>query len=64
MNLGLLDPFALAQEYPESLKYTLKSGHSTCQYSPCLNGLGYGVGCGWDLNCASHGVWVLRCVGI
>ncbi|KAF8458047.1 WD40-repeat-containing domain protein [Terfezia claveryi] len=30
MNLSLLDPFALAQEYPESLKYQLKSGHSTC----------------------------------
>ncbi|KAI5807671.1 Set1 complex component swd1 [Peziza echinospora] len=30
MNLSLLDPFALAQEYPENLKYTLKSGHSTC----------------------------------
>ncbi|KAF8477277.1 WD40-repeat-containing domain protein [Kalaharituber pfeilii] len=30
MNLALSDPFALAQEYPESLQYKLKSGHSTC----------------------------------
>ncbi|KAL7269687.1 chromatin binding protein [Rhizina undulata] len=30
MNLSLLDPFTLAQDYPESLSTELRSGHSTC----------------------------------
>ncbi|KAH8150022.1 uncharacterized protein LAJ45_05708 [Morchella importuna] len=30
MNLSLLDPFTLAQDYPESLSSELRSGHSTC----------------------------------
>ncbi|RPA72516.1 WD40 repeat-like protein [Ascobolus immersus RN42] len=30
MNLSLLDPFTLAQEYPENLERYLKSGRSTC----------------------------------
>ncbi|KAK9455695.1 WD40-repeat-containing domain protein [Dipodascopsis uninucleata] len=30
MNLLLLDPFALSQEYPENLTHTLQYGHSTC----------------------------------
>ncbi|KAI5802810.1 WD40-repeat-containing domain protein [Pyronema domesticum] len=30
MNLSLLDPFSLAQDYPETLTSELRSGHSTC----------------------------------
>ncbi|MCJ1346771.1 chromatin binding protein [Peltigera leucophlebia] len=30
MNLALIDPFILAQDYPESLTGKLRSGHSTC----------------------------------
>ncbi|ODV85458.1 hypothetical protein CANARDRAFT_175922 [[Candida] arabinofermentans NRRL YB-2248] len=30
MNLSLLDPFAVAKEYPEVLTQTLSYGHSTC----------------------------------
>ncbi|KAI9853118.1 MAG: chromatin binding protein [Thelocarpon superellum] len=30
MNLSLLDPFVLAQDYPESLAGNLHSGHATC----------------------------------
>ncbi|ODQ77729.1 hypothetical protein BABINDRAFT_172775 [Babjeviella inositovora NRRL Y-12698] len=30
MNLALLDPFAVAQEYPETLTQTLSHGHSVC----------------------------------
>ncbi|KAK9467567.1 WD40-repeat-containing domain protein [Lipomyces arxii] len=30
MNLLLLDPFAIAQEYPENLTHTLNFGQSTC----------------------------------
>ncbi|KAI5859081.1 WD40-repeat-containing domain protein [Tricharina praecox] len=30
MNLSLLDPFSLAQDYPESLISELRAGHSTC----------------------------------
>ena len=30
MNLSLLDPFVLAQDYPESLAGNLRSGHATC----------------------------------
>ncbi|EER26755.1 chromatin binding protein [Coccidioides posadasii str. Silveira] len=30
MNLALIDPFALAQDYPDSLTGTLRSGHATC----------------------------------
>ncbi|KAI9761335.1 MAG: Nitrogen permease regulator 2 [Chaenotheca gracillima] len=30
MNLSLIDPFVLAQDYPESLAGTLRSGHATC----------------------------------
>lgn len=34
MNLSLLDPFTLAQDYPESLSSELRSGHSTCVALP------------------------------
>ena len=35
MNLSLLDPFVLAQDYPELLAGTLRRGHSTClRFSP------------------------------
>ncbi|RKF55527.1 Set1 complex component swd1 [Erysiphe neolycopersici] len=30
MNLSLVDPFALAQDYPESLVGSLRSGHTSC----------------------------------
>ncbi|KAJ5161804.1 hypothetical protein N7492_007196 [Penicillium capsulatum] len=30
MNLSLIDPFVLAQEYPDTLTETLQSGHATC----------------------------------
>ena len=30
MNLSLLDPFVLAQDYPEALSGSFRSGHSTC----------------------------------
>ncbi|PGH28158.1 hypothetical protein AJ80_00048 [Polytolypa hystricis UAMH7299] len=30
MNLALVDPFVLAQDYPESLTGKLRSGHATC----------------------------------
>ncbi|KAF8538374.1 WD40-repeat-containing domain protein [Trichophaea hybrida] len=30
MNLSLLDPFSLAQDYPETLTSELRAGHSTC----------------------------------
>ncbi|KAI9824167.1 MAG: chromatin binding protein [Phylliscum demangeonii] len=30
MNLALVDPFVLAQDYPESLTAHLRSGHATC----------------------------------
>lgn len=30
MNLALIDPFVLAQEYPESTTGFLRSGHCTC----------------------------------
>lgn len=30
MNLSLVDPFALAQDYPESLIGSLRSGHTSC----------------------------------
>ncbi|KAI9794045.1 MAG: Retinoblastoma-binding protein 5 [Peltula sp. TS41687] len=30
MNLSLVDPFVLAQDYPESLSAHLRSGHATC----------------------------------
>ncbi|MCJ1257107.1 chromatin binding protein [Lignoscripta atroalba] len=30
MNLSLIDPFVLAQDYPDSLTGKLKSGHATC----------------------------------
>ncbi|KAK2743785.1 chromatin binding protein [Myotisia sp. PD_48] len=30
MNLALIDPFALAQDYPDTFTNTLRSGHSTC----------------------------------
>ena len=30
MNLSLIDPFVLAQDYPDSLTGKLRSGHSTC----------------------------------
>ncbi|MCJ1402081.1 chromatin binding protein [Xylographa trunciseda] len=30
MNLSLIDPFVLAQDYPEALTGKLKSGHATC----------------------------------
>ncbi|KAI9820132.1 MAG: chromatin binding protein [Thelocarpon impressellum] len=30
MNLSLLDPFVLAQDYPECLAGNLRSGHATC----------------------------------
>ncbi|KAJ5126801.1 WD repeat protein [Penicillium atrosanguineum] len=30
MNLSLIDPFVLAQDYPDTLTETLKSGHATC----------------------------------
>jgi COMPASS component SWD1 len=30
MNLALIDPFVLAQDYPESTTATLRSGFSTC----------------------------------
>ncbi|KAI9744436.1 MAG: chromatin binding protein [Claussenomyces sp. TS43310] len=30
MNLALIDPFVLAQDYPESTTTSLRSGHSTC----------------------------------
>ncbi|KAH0565801.1 hypothetical protein GP486_000793 [Trichoglossum hirsutum] len=30
MNLSLIDPFVLAQDYPESLTGNLRSGHATC----------------------------------
>jgi COMPASS component SWD1 len=30
MNLALVDPFVLAQDYPESTTGSLRSGHATC----------------------------------
>lgn len=30
MNLSLVDPFVLAQDYPESTTGSLRSGHATC----------------------------------
>ncbi|MCJ1486147.1 chromatin binding protein [Schaereria dolodes] len=30
MNLSLIDPFVLAQDYPDSLTSKLRSGHATC----------------------------------
>ncbi|KAI9806450.1 MAG: chromatin binding protein [Piccolia ochrophora] len=30
MNLSLIDPFVLAQDYPDSLSANLRSGHATC----------------------------------
>ena len=30
MNLALVDPFVLAQDYPESTAGSLRSGHATC----------------------------------
>ncbi|KAL3471987.1 WD domain protein [Aspergillus californicus] len=30
MNLSLVDPFVLAQEYPDTLSEKLRSGHATC----------------------------------
>lgn len=30
MNLALVDPFILAQDYPESVTGSLRSGYSTC----------------------------------
>lgn len=30
MNLNLVDPFILAQDYPETAAASLRSGHSTC----------------------------------
>jgi COMPASS component SWD1 len=30
MNLALIDPFVLAQDYPESVTGSLRSGHATC----------------------------------
>lgn len=30
MNLSLIDPFVLAQDYPDTLAGTLRSGHATC----------------------------------
>ncbi|KKK23382.1 hypothetical protein AOCH_003790 [Aspergillus ochraceoroseus] len=30
MNLSLIDPFVLAQEYPDTLSEKLRSGHATC----------------------------------
>ncbi|PKX93862.1 Set1-mediated histone H3-K4 methylation subunit Swd1 [Aspergillus novofumigatus IBT 16806] len=30
MNLSLIDPFVLAQDYPDSLTEKLRSGHATC----------------------------------
>jgi COMPASS component SWD1 len=30
MNLSLIDPFVLAQDYPESTTGSLRSGHATC----------------------------------
>lgn len=30
MNLALIDPFVLAQDYPESTTASLRSGHATC----------------------------------
>lgn len=35
MNLSLVDPFALAQEFPDTLSTTLQFGHATCiKFSP------------------------------
>jgi COMPASS component SWD1 len=30
MNLSLIDPFVLAQDYPDTLTEKLRSGHATC----------------------------------
>jgi COMPASS component SWD1 len=30
MNLSLIDPFVLSQDYPENTTASLRSGHSTC----------------------------------
>ncbi|KAF5111971.1 hypothetical protein DV495_002427 [Geotrichum candidum] len=44
MNLSLLDPFALAQEYPESQSITVRYGHSGCiKFNPTGDYLASGL---------------------